>query len=60
MGRMLIVGIVVLVMLFGLGAAAFASYGGIGSLNLGTGGPSARSASLHGPAVIGGGPGHGK
>ena len=60
MAKTLVVIVMVAILMLGLGGAALASYGGVGSLNVGAGGPSARSSSLHGPSVTGGGPGHGK
>ncbi len=59
MKKVVIIGITVLVLLFGLAGAAYASYVGFGQ-GAGFGNPSARSGSVHGPRVIGGGPGHGK
>ena len=58
MRKVVIIGITLLVLLFGLGGAAYASYVGFGQ-GAGLGNPSARAGSLNGPRVIGG-PGHGK
>ncbi len=58
MSRLIVMGLVALMLTLGLGGVAYASYGGIGAV--GVAGASARSGSLHGPSVLGGGPGHGK
>ena len=54
----LIISVVILAALFS--SAVWASYSGIGFMTIGSGGQSVRSNSVHGPMIIGGGPGHGK
>jgi hypothetical protein len=58
MGRGAIITIVVVLLLLGLGASAYAGYAGLGMVQ--PGGPSARVGSIGGPVIVGGGPGSGK
>jgi hypothetical protein len=51
--------IVIIFLSGGLAAATYASYNGYGLVAAGTS-PSARTGSLGGPIILGGGPGSGK
>jgi hypothetical protein len=58
MGRIVVIVLVVVLLTGTLGAAAYASFSGFGLVA--SGAPFARSGSIGGPVIMGGGPGSGK
>jgi hypothetical protein len=58
MSRLIAVIIIIMLLSGGLAAATYASYNGYGLVAAGN--PSARTGSLGGPIILGGGPGSGK
>jgi hypothetical protein len=58
MGRMVAIVLVVVILVSSFGGAAYASLNGFGLVA--SGAPFARSGSIGGPVIMGGGPGSGK
>ncbi len=58
MGRIVMIVLVVVVLVTSFGGAAYASLNGFGLVA--SGAPFARSGSIGGPVIMGGGPGSGK